>query len=184
MTKQSTGTIGYRCAAQSHGQPCDAPVFVTASLVEEYVERAWLDGWGPLPETRAVRAADETDEALARLEERIEALRAELGRASRDTRTALLAELDAAEDQQVDLAARPLSTLPVLRETGFSFAELWELADVAGKRDLLTRTVGRLTVLRPVGRRRFNGPERIVDGHRLSPGDEPEIRESDIIRPA
>lgn len=167
---RSSGEVSYRCLARSHGQPCDSPMSISAPNLEEAVSRAWLDGFGPAPETRAVRLSDEASERLAKLDEEIETARLVLARAPREKRAAALADLDALEVARDEAAAVKVTPLMVMRETGRTLAEVWESGSVDTRRELLSSTVGHLTIL-PGGRGGRQRPslDRVADAWRLDP---------------
>lgn len=122
------GFVAYRCQTRGRGGSCSGAIAVGADVVEAGVSASWLDGWGRLAETVAVRAADETADRLAIAEEAVEAAAAEVVTTRGAERLAALERLELLEAERDALAAQPVSALSLLRETGRSYAEVWNAA--------------------------------------------------------
>jgi hypothetical protein len=132
-----------------------------------------------LPETVTVRAANESADRLAALDEAVEAAAAGVGAVRGAERLAALERLEALEAERDALAAAPLSSHSYIRETGRTYADAWDAGTLEDRRDALLRTVGGLTIGPGVRGRRGFDVSRVLDAWRLDPATpEHEIRES------
>ncbi|MGN6242951.1 MAG: recombinase family protein [Motilibacteraceae bacterium] len=165
------GAVIYRCATRGAGGACPASVSIGADLAEEHVGALWLAGWGAMPETVAVRQADEGAEALEAAERDVDRLAADVVAARGADRLAALAALEAAEAEADRLRAAPTSALSVLRETGRTYADAWHAGTVEDRRDLILATAGPLTLGPGQRGRKGLDPARFVDAWRLDPAE-------------
>jgi len=182
-SKMGVGGGLYRCDAHGVGRKCPASRSIRWQGIEDAVEAAWLESWGPQrkPLVRLPGAAHR--ERVAELAETIEALKAQWGAVPREDRARVAAELMAAEDALVELEGSSTSFLVPLME-GERYADLWAAADLDGRRALLRATVGELSVGSPYrDGKRLPPLDRIVQRDQLTPGDEPEIHRMDVLAP-
>jgi DNA invertase Pin-like site-specific DNA recombinase len=163
------GYVSYRCQTRSRGGGCSGAISVGADLIEAGVSDLWLDGWGCLPETVAVRAADESADVLAAAEDEVEMAAAAVVALRGADRLAALERLEALEAVRDTLAAQPASSVSYLRETGRSYADVWAAGTLEDRRDALLRTVGGLVVGPGARGRRGFDVERVLDAWRLDP---------------
>ena len=123
----------YACAARRNGQGCMG-VAVSAEPAEQYVEREFLNSFGPLPVVELITVAVD-DGRRADLETAIAELAQQMTERGADVAAlaARLAELAAARE------ALPATEATEMRriETGRTFADEWAARDVAGRRALL-----------------------------------------------
>lgn len=112
---------------------------------------------------------DETADWLAELAEAIEEETAAMVKSRGAERLEAMARLEALEAKRDELEAEPVSTLTTIRETGRTYAEVWNSGDVDDRRSALLRTVGSLTLL--PGKRGRHGfdPARLADAYKLDP---------------
>lgn len=152
------GTPGYRCTSKR----CPARVQVSALQVEEYVERQFLEVIGPQAETRIRAVADVHDERAAELRLELRQIRNTLPDAGDDEAERLVARRRTVRAELERLEALPRMA-SVVEETGFTYAEAWEVADLEERRRLLGKFwPDRVTVAQAgaPGRRVFD-PERV-----------------------
>lgn len=169
--KASAGTRRYMCSGRRHGYGCETPTGASCDLLETYVEREWLAGWGEMDEMTLVQPAAEHRNRVALLEEQIaDAKAAYMAAATRAERAEATVRVDELEDALDALESQPSTLLTFLRTTGRTYADAWRDADLDDRRDLLRQTVGFLTVARATtpGRTAFD-PARLLDGYKLAP---------------
>lgn len=158
VARRSDGSVTYRCQRSSDGGLCPAQVVVAAPGVEEYVSDTFLARFGSLPllerRVEVVGAGD-----LAEVEERISHLSSAL---AREATAEGFAALQAAQKERAEVQARPRETVLTEIPTGRTYAEEWNVQDVAGRRAMLADVTAAM-ILGP-GRR---GP-RGFDPARLS----------------
>jgi site-specific DNA recombinase len=170
VTPQINRSVRYRCSSINDGYICEAPVTITAELLEVEIERRWLDGWGPVRETIVVRPVDESADDLAEVLDEIDVEAALVVKLRGAERLEALARLEALEARRDELEATPLPALSVLRETGRTYAEAWRDGDLDERRVMLLRTVGALHVRQGRGTRgRVDVDRRLTDAYKLDP---------------
>ena len=170
VTPQINRSVRYRCSSINDGFICEAPVTITAELLEAEVERRWLDGWGRVRETIVVRPVDESADELAEVLDKIDVEAALVVRLRGAERLEALARLEALETRRDELEATPLPALSVLQETGRTYADAWHDGDIDERRAMLLRTVGTLHVRPGRGMRgRVDVDRRLADAHKLDP---------------
>ena len=178
------GGFVYRCQSSTTGRPCSRPLSARAAALEAWVEEAYLDALGPIEETIAVPVADERLVRIAELSTVVERLQVDVGAMRGPERRAAFDRLEEAEEALERLRAERGSGLRVLRSTGRTLGEAWASGDVEERRALVRAWLGTsgLTIgpAKP-GARAFD-PARILDGARLTAGDDVEITRADIIR--
>jgi DNA invertase Pin-like site-specific DNA recombinase len=132
----------YRCRKVKHGEGDGPAASVMAKNAEEHIGREFLARFGALPvlEEVTVDSSAERDEALAlarlRLAAAQEAL--EVAQSDDDEEQAFQSVRDAKRSLRA-AEGLPSTRTTVVRETGQSFAEVWEDADGDGRADLLLR---------------------------------------------
>lgn len=172
VTPQINRSVRYRCSSINDGYICEAPVVITAELLEAEVERRWLDGWGRVPETIVVRPVDESADALAEVLNEIDVEVALVVKLRGAERLEALARLEALEARRDELEAAPLPALSVLEETGRTYADAWRDGDLDERRAMLLRTVGKLHVRQGRGTPgRVDLDRRLVDAYKLDPAE-------------
>jgi site-specific DNA recombinase len=170
VSAQKGRGIRYRCSSINDGFLCEAPVTITAELLEAEVERRWLGAWGRQRETVVVRPVDESADELAELLDEIDVEAALVVKLRGAERLEALARLEALEARRDELEATPLPALSVLRETGRTYADAWRDGDLDERRALLVRTVGALHVRQGRGTRgRVDVDQRLADAYKLDP---------------
>ena len=140
----------YRCRARWSGtpRPCDRAPVASANPVDAWIEEDFLAHRGPLPETVAVRLADERVARVSRLAAEIAQRTDALAALPRAERRVALLDLEDLEDERDTLRASRGYALTVLRETGRTLGEAWAGSDLRERRELLRSGLpsGRLTL--------------------------------------
>lgn len=145
--------IMYRCSTRGQGGICEAPVAVTASLIEEFVIGIYLKTTGDSPMYQRKTIVSGLEE-LAGVEEEIREALADLATQA-DTKT--FTKLQRLQARQLELSSMDTDSRTTLVPTGQTMAEYWADAMVDDRRDLLGSAFEELIVLPGVrGRKGFD----------------------------
>lgn len=159
------GTGRYMCRGSWAGARCPERAVVSGARLDGAVKAAWLEGWGDLPETEVIHSVDERADRLAALDNEIEAAWEQIPSLRGASRVSALNAVQQMEADREAVAAEPVSVLSRLQPTGQTYGQAWAAAAVAGRRDLLRRTVGKVRVRRAGadGVGRFDPERRIAN---------------------
>ncbi|MFE7974718.1 recombinase family protein [Streptomyces shenzhenensis] len=166
LNAQGGKTPAYKCNAHARGDSCEAPASIRAEWAEGYAEREFLRTLGALnvTRTREIPGYDPAPEIAATLAE-FEEHQAQEGRQrSKAAREAWQRRADALDARLAELESR--GATPARTEvisSGRTYADLWESADMAGRRRLMVEAGACLGV-----RRGKRGGWRSLDESRVS----------------
>jgi DNA invertase Pin-like site-specific DNA recombinase len=134
--------ILYRCDTRSHGGNCEKPVAVTATGIEDFVVRLYLETVGHLPMYKERTIVSGLEE-LASIEEEIKEALADLATAA-DAET--FARLQRLQARQQELSGTDTGSRTEMIPTGQTMAQYWEGAMIDDRRDLLADAFEELVV--------------------------------------
>ncbi|WP_062312711.1 recombinase family protein [Demequina rhizosphaerae] len=138
----SGGSPSYRCDRPGGGALCSG-VSIRRAALDAIVEEAFLGAYGRLLVTIVEEVADDT--ALAAEREEVDGLLSDLEArkraASPADRRRLLSEEAALWERHDALGVAAPETRTVVRETGETFAEAWESADLVDRRAFLAARI-------------------------------------------
>lgn len=126
----------YVCSSGYKGVRCPASASVIAEYVEAEVVQRFLTGVGFIPVTE-FREVETGDNGLTVVESAIRDLAAKMSEPDADV-AALAEQIIDLKAEAARIRALPMETRVEATDTGRTFAELWEDADEASRRDLLT----------------------------------------------
>lgn len=145
----SSGRVVYRCPASWNGSACTGQASTDAQRIDEYVSTLALDVLG----SRAVFETVVLEEPTDRRDEA-----AAVDAAIRETTSALEADdadlpvlldrLAALKRTRADARSNTPLQVRTLRDTGTTWGQRWAMADVDGRRQLLSEHIDRV-ILRP-----------------------------------
>lgn len=158
VARRTDKSVTYRCQTAREAGECDQPVSVSATALEDYIERRFLDAWGSSPEY--VKRAQVT--GAAEVEAAEEAVTAALNALSQVATPEAFQALQEAQKRRAEALALPQETQVLIVPSGRTVAEAWEAGDVHTRRDLLATNYAAIIV--GPGRRGGRG----FDASRLS----------------
>ncbi|MEU7468922.1 recombinase family protein [Streptomyces sp. NPDC044984] len=146
-----TPKLAYKCGFSSRGHRCERPVNVRREWADKRVTDAFLDAVGGLyvTEVTEIPGYDPTPEIAATLAEYEEHQAQEGRQRSKAARDAWQRRADALDARLAELESRE-KTEPrrEIVSTGRTYADTWEAADVAARREMLQEAGARLMVNR------------------------------------
>lgn len=152
----------YTCSARGQGKPCEAPVRISAEVLEQHVADEFLAFYGDLPHTIATETyVGPSPSAKAEVAESITAT-LDAMRAPDADMPALVERLSALKSREAELEAQPSRVVVTRTPTGRTLSQVWADPDtpLAERRGILSGALDHIVVAR--GRRgaRFD-PSRV-----------------------